>query len=254
MLGTGEERTANFGFVGKGEDKYMATLKQIDANRRNALKSTGPRTPEGKAVVSMNALKHGLRARTVVLPSENAEEFHQLCDDLEAEWQPQSRTEQFYVEQMAVSQWKLNRMEVGEVNVFTNETRAQTQLPMLDRLWQAQCRLERSYARAQHDLERLQKSRRPSDHPRRLAAQPGEAPSVSAGALAPEATIHPCDDPHAPEDPAPPIATESSPEEIQHPAFTLPLAYNASKGESIYGKGHGSQERDEEAEKEEAIS
>jgi hypothetical protein len=151
----------------------MATLLQIEANRRNAQKSTGPRTPEGKTAVRMNALKHGLRARTVVLPSENAEEFHQLCDDLEAEWQPQSRTEQFYVEQMAVSQWKLNRMEVGEFNVFTADTGAQTQLPMLDRLWQAQYRLERSYARAQRDLERLQKSRR---------RQTGEAPSVSEAA------------------------------------------------------------------------
>ena len=138
----------------------MATLKQIEANRRNALKSTGPRTPEGKAAVSMNALKHGLRARTIVLPSENVEEFHRLCDDLEAEWNPQSRTEQFYVEQMAVSQWKLNRMEVGEVGVFQEDVKANAQIPLLDRLWQAQCRMERSYARAQRELERLQKSRR----------------------------------------------------------------------------------------------
>jgi hypothetical protein len=164
----------------------MATPKQIDANRRNALKSTGPRTPEGKAAVSMNALKHGLRARTVVLPSENPEEFHQLCDDLEAEWQPQSRTEQFYVEQMAVSQWKLNRMEVGEVAVFTADSGAQTQLPMLNTLWQAQCRLERSYARAQRDLEHLQKSR----------CLPGEAPSVSevAPAAAPSPQVEPASD------------------------------------------------------------
>src|SRR6266571_827018 len=96
----------------------MATIKQIEANRRNALKSTGPRTPEAKAAVRMNSLRHGLRARTVVLPAENPEEFHQLCNDLEAEWQPQSRTEQFYVEQMAVSQWKLTRMEVGEADIF----------------------------------------------------------------------------------------------------------------------------------------
>src|SRR6266481_5959999 len=69
----------------------MATIKQIEANRRNALKSTGPRTPEAKAAVRMNALRHGLRARTVVLPAENPQEFHQLCNDLETEWQPQSR-------------------------------------------------------------------------------------------------------------------------------------------------------------------
>jgi hypothetical protein len=173
------------------KDNEMATVLQIEANRRNALKSTGPRTPEGKAAVRMNALKHGLRARTVVLPGENLEEFHQLCDDLEAEWQPLSRTEQFYVEQMAVSQWKLNRMEVGEVGVFQEEVKSNTQIPLLDRLWQAQCRMERSYARAQRELERLQKSRRrqaqpPAEpapaQPKRLAA--GEAPSVSEGASA----------------------------------------------------------------------
>jgi hypothetical protein len=174
----------------------MATLLQIEANRRNALKSTGPRTPEGKAIVSMNSLRHGLRARTIVLPSENPEDFHQLCDDLEAEWQPQSRTEQFYVEQMAVSQWKLTRMEVGEVGVFQEDSPAKTQIPLLDRLWQAQCRMERSYARAQRELERLQKSRRqqvrqPEEPAVTVPATtvPVLAPSVSEGA--PSAAPHP---------------------------------------------------------------
>src|SRR5271170_4600023 len=134
----------------------MATIKQIDANRRNAQKSTGPRTPEGKATVRMNALRHGLRARTVVLPGENRDEFHQLCDDLEAEWQPQSRTEQFYLEQMAVSQWKLNRMEAGEANLCKEAAISKSQIPLLDRLWKAQSRMERSYARAQRELEHLQ--------------------------------------------------------------------------------------------------
>src|SRR5215469_2019445 len=122
----------------------METAKQIEANRRNALKSTGPRTPEGKAVVSLNALKHGLRARRVVLPGENVEEFHQLCDDLEAEWQPQSRSEQFYVEQMAVSQWKLTRLEVAEHGLYAENAK----VPMLDRMWKAQHSMERAYAQA----------------------------------------------------------------------------------------------------------
>jgi hypothetical protein len=144
--------------------KNMATIKQIDANRRNAQKSTGPKTPEGKSAVSMNALRHGLRARSVVLPGENRDEFHQLCDDLEAEWQPQSRTEHFYLEQMAVSQWKLTRMEVGESLVRNRFTYVEEQLPLLDRLWQAQCRMERSYARAQRELERLQDPRSQQVH------------------------------------------------------------------------------------------
>jgi hypothetical protein len=168
----------------------MATLKQFEANRRNSQKSTGPKTPEGKTAVSMNALRHGLRARTVVLPGENGEEFTHLCDDLEVEWHPASRTEQFYVEQMAVSQWKLIRMEVGEVNVFKNVESPKDQVPLLDRFWQAECRLERSYARAQRELERLQKSRRdqfqqPEDP---TPAPAAEAPtSAAATATAPEA-------------------------------------------------------------------
>jgi hypothetical protein len=137
----------------------MATIKQIDANRRNALKSTGPRTSEGKTAASLNALRHGLRARTVVLPGEDSQEFHQLCEDLESEWQPQSRTEQFYLEQMAVSQWKLNRMEAGEANLCKRAAVSMTQIPLLDRLWKAQSRMERSYSKAQRELERLQASR-----------------------------------------------------------------------------------------------
>src|SRR5260370_24501365 len=97
--------------------KNMATIKQIDANRRNALHSTGPRTPEGKAAVSLNPLRYGLRARSLILPNESPADFTELCEDVEAEWQPQSRTEQFYLQQMAISHWKLSRMEAVERDV-----------------------------------------------------------------------------------------------------------------------------------------
>ena len=49
----------------------MTSDKQADANRRNARKSTGPKTPEGKAAVRLNALKHGLLANDVLLPGED---------------------------------------------------------------------------------------------------------------------------------------------------------------------------------------
>src|SRR5438128_266986 len=169
----------------------MATIHQIDANRRNALKSTGPKTPEGKAAVSMNSLRHGLRARTVVLPGENREEFNRLCDDLEREWEPQSRTAKFYLEQMAVSQWKLTRMEVAEAGIFKESLSAKVQLPLLDRLWQAQGRLERSYARAQRELERLQPYRPHRTHkveeeePAPQAAVEAPAPAASSAAPGP---------------------------------------------------------------------
>ena len=147
----------------------MSTLKQIEANRRNAQKSTGPKTPEGKTAVRLNALRHGLRAHTVVLPGEKSEQFQRLCDDLEAEWNPQTKTEQLYVEQMAVSQWKLRRMEIGEASLVVQKAAAKKQIPLLDRLWQAEARMERSFTRAQRELERLQKSRR--EQPRDQASE-----------------------------------------------------------------------------------
>ena len=127
----------------------------------------------------MNSLRHGLRARTVVLPAENAGEFHQLCSDLEAEWQPQSRTEQFYVEQVAVSQWKLTRVEVAEKSILTQEARATFQIPLIDKLWQFQ-----------HRLERLQNSRRDQVHrpeePVPASQQEARPASAAASAVAPQ--------------------------------------------------------------------
>src|SRR5258708_38736881 len=114
----------------------MATIKQIEANRRNSLKSTGPKTPEGKQACKMNALRHGLRAATVVLPAEKPEDFHQLCNDLAAEWQPQSRTEHSYLEQRPASQWKLARAEIPEKSIPAQKFSPQVQIPLVTKQWQ----------------------------------------------------------------------------------------------------------------------
>jgi hypothetical protein len=137
----------------------LISPKQHAANCRNATLSTGPVTEEGKAAVRLNALRYGLRARTIVLPGENAGEFQQLCNDLESEWQPQSRTEQFLVEQMAVAQWKLARLEAGERSIFTQEMPADRQMALLDRFSVQRNRLERSFSRAMSELQHLQKVR-----------------------------------------------------------------------------------------------
>ncbi|HTM49158.1 MAG TPA: hypothetical protein VL285_10770 [Bryobacteraceae bacterium] len=151
----------------------MATLKQIEANRLNALKSTGPKTPQGKAAVRLNSLQHGLRAAVVVLPGEKQEEFDQLCAALEAEWQPQSPTASFYLEQMAIAQWKLRRIELAEASLLAQSLPAAVQIPLLDRLWQSQARLERSFARAHKDLERIE---RIQPEPGPAARQPVSSP------------------------------------------------------------------------------
>ena len=143
----------------EGLPKQMASEKQIAANRRNALLSTGPKTQEGKAAVRLNALRHGLRARSVLLPGEKPEEYSRLCNDLETDWQPRNRTEQLLVEQMAVAQWKLARMEVSERSIFEKEMPADKQLALLDRFSVQRGRLERSFSRAVREIEHLQKSR-----------------------------------------------------------------------------------------------
>jgi hypothetical protein len=154
----------------------MASLKQIEANRRNALKSTGPKTSEGKTAVRMNALRHGLRARSLLIPGENPADYDQLCAGLEAEWRPQTPTERLLLQQMAVAQWKLARFEVGERSIYMQNMGAERQLALLDRFSIQRGRLERSFFKALHELRELQKARqvRPArlDPPALTAPQP----------------------------------------------------------------------------------
>src|SRR5712672_1617164 len=71
----------------------MSSQRQIEANRLNAQKSTGPSTPEGRAAVSLNSLKYGLYAETLILPGEDPAAFEALLDRLDAEHQPATPTE-----------------------------------------------------------------------------------------------------------------------------------------------------------------
>src|ERR1039458_43884 len=66
----------------------MSTLRQIESNRRNAQKSTGPTSVTGKATSSMNALKTGIHAESLVLPSENLADLEQLTADFYQHHQP----------------------------------------------------------------------------------------------------------------------------------------------------------------------
>src|SRR5215203_4351798 len=69
----------------------MTSDRKAEANCRNSLKSTGPKTPEGKAAVRLNALKHGLLSREVLLPGEDEEALRELGERLRAELQPVGR-------------------------------------------------------------------------------------------------------------------------------------------------------------------
>jgi hypothetical protein len=87
----------------------MSTDAQIDANRRNARNSTGPRTPEGKAKSSANSVKHGLSGAFRVLDTENQEEFEELIAEYHRTFRPANIHERFLIEEIAQARWRLAR-------------------------------------------------------------------------------------------------------------------------------------------------
>ena len=97
----------------------MTSARQIEANQSNALMSTGPRTPEGKAASCANALKHGLTATTVaVLPCEDGEQFDGLRERVRQELAPVGAVEGELVERIAAAFWRLRRVETIETGVL----------------------------------------------------------------------------------------------------------------------------------------
>jgi hypothetical protein len=92
--------------------------KQLAANQRNAQKSTGPKTPQGRAVSKMNALKHGLLAQTVVVRGhklkESTNEFKKLCQEFYIDLAPVGPQEEMLVNQIVTATWRLHRARTAE--------------------------------------------------------------------------------------------------------------------------------------------
>ena len=99
----------------------MASEKQAKANRENALNSTGPKTPEGKAAVRLNALKHGLLSRETLLPGEDEEALRELGERLRDELQPLGELENLLVDRIIASYWRLRRLGRVEAGIFAWE-------------------------------------------------------------------------------------------------------------------------------------
>jgi hypothetical protein len=165
----------------------MASDKQIAANRLNALKSTGPVTPEGTARCAENAIRHGMLARSVVLCAENADRFHQLLASFHDEYQPKGPTEQTLVEIMAVARWRLNRLwnmesagfdyeynqQTGESAAMQSPTRTSLafrilsdQSRTLDLMNRYETRLDRQFKTSLDRLTRIQSNRIPAEQTR----------------------------------------------------------------------------------------
>ena len=95
----------------------MATASQIIANQKNAQSSTGPRTPQGKATSSGNAVSHGLAGGFRVLPQESQHEFDRLLSEYRQHFRAANVHEEFLVEEMAQARWRIARCRRLEAEV-----------------------------------------------------------------------------------------------------------------------------------------
>ena len=148
----------------------MASDKQIQANRLNAQKSTGPQSPEGKQRVAQNRTKHGLAGGHVVLPGEDQSAFDDLLATLIDNWQPHSETEAFLVDTMAFNQWRLIRIGRMEHASFLRKHQSQGEVRLtmeVEDLSRYEGRASRAYYRAANMLMKLQaarQKRQPQQH------------------------------------------------------------------------------------------
>jgi hypothetical protein len=101
----------------------MSSFRQIEANRRNALLSTGPVTDEGKKRSRKNAVRHGLTAETVIDALEDAEDYAAFQMAVTADYDAQSAVERELVLRLASLLWRLRRATTIETGLFKIEAR-----------------------------------------------------------------------------------------------------------------------------------
>jgi hypothetical protein len=96
----------------------MTSYRQIEANRRNALKSTGPKTEAGKHTSRCNAVRHGLTAETVIGALEDVEDYKAFEATIIADYDAQSAVERELVLRLASLLWRLRRATTIETGLF----------------------------------------------------------------------------------------------------------------------------------------
>jgi hypothetical protein len=160
----------------------MASEAQIAANMRNAEKSTGPRTEQGKAKVAGNALRHGLRAQTLTAFDERDGDFVAFHEAQRAAFEPVGDVEEQLVERIALCAWRLRRVYRVEAEMFTafrhthpqfHDTEMATVFDVaadkMINISRYETALDRAFHRAFVMLERRQAKRRGEDVPAPIA-------------------------------------------------------------------------------------
>jgi hypothetical protein len=99
----------------------MTTKEKIEANRKNATHSTGPRTAAGKARSANNSTRHGLLGKFVLLEGEDPKEFAEFEQQTRAELKPEGAVENSLVDRWCKDTWRLNRLDNAESALLENK-------------------------------------------------------------------------------------------------------------------------------------
>ena len=214
----------------------MSTIKQIEANRRNAQLSTGPKTIQGKAAVAQNALTHGLYASTLLLPEEDPAQYQSLCQLYIENYHPDGLAEIDLLQSMVADKWELARVNLMKQGVYgmarkclqgkdkkggeeSHPSAARICMEVgkdeyyaksMARICQMEGRIQRHCERATRELRKLQQERAnqpPPDPPAAPALQPEPKPPEVTEALAAPASPEAIPTPAAAE----PAATTATP-------------------------------------------
>jgi len=142
----------------------MTTPRQAEANRRNARKSTGPRSPAGKAAVGLNNMKHGLLSRASLVKGESEAELVDFGKRLRSQLAPVGELELLLADRMVSTAWRLRRLVSLEAMLFDREEEPDAAFIGYGRekmgiLSRYEVTLERSLYKALHELQRLQAGR-----------------------------------------------------------------------------------------------
>jgi hypothetical protein len=169
----------------------MATQLQIEANRRNAQRPTGPRSAEGKSVSRLNALKCGIDAQTHVIPGEDPEALEELALEYHHRFNPATPEQRMMVDEMIHSEWLLRRFRKVEAELWTFRLRKSYKpdrknplgdiynrsVEVFGRLQRRIDSIERTYRRSLQELRRLQSEPAPTpDGPQPAPPAPRETP------------------------------------------------------------------------------
>jgi hypothetical protein len=147
----------------------MTSQRQLEANRRNATSSTGPRTARGKAVVARNAVQHGLLSRQAVIQGESEAELVELGKRLRGQLAPLGELELLLVDRVVSTTWRLRRVisletllfdtERGDSSAYYGALAYKGDRDKLQLISRYELGLERSLYKALHELQRLQAER-----------------------------------------------------------------------------------------------